>query len=113
MDLERCKLKIYDIKKMGLYDYKEHKEQNEGVSIFITALSKFLSGKNVINTKMEISTNVNVYCYDIKELDNSKGEYVIFLWLGASDANAKKVISINKNNVLGQRASSKKIMEWI
>ena len=108
MDLERCKLKIYDIKKIGLYDYKEHKKQNNNIEIFMSALSKFLCEKSFINTKMEKSTNTNIYCYDIKELNNSKGEYVIVLWLAANDADSKKIISISKDNILGQRASNKK-----
>lgn len=113
MDLERCKLKIYDIKKIGLYDYKEHKKQNNDIEIFMSSLSKFLCEKSFINTKMEKSTNTNIYCYDIKKLDNSKGEYVIVLWLAANDADSKKIISISKDNILGQRASNKKIKIWI
>lgn len=103
--MEACTLKIFDITKLALSDYKENKEKLSGVSVFFDCLFSFLNKKTLVNTKMSCSDGLDVYCYDFKKVDD---DYVVALWLAVGDAAGIGVSSLGKTSVVGSRAKKKK-----
>lgn len=103
--MEVCTLKIFDITKLALSDYKENKEKLSGVATFFDCLFSFLNKKKLINTKMSCSEGLDVYCYDFKKVDDN---YILALWLAVGDATGVGVSSLGKTSIVGSRAKKKK-----
>lgn len=103
--MEACTLKIFDIAKLALSDYKENKEKLSGTTVFFDCLFSFLNKKTLINTKMSCSEGLDVYCYDFKKIGD---DYFIALWLAVGDAAGIGVSSLGKSSVVGSRAKKKK-----
>lgn len=101
MKLEECNLKIFDITKFCLSDYKENKERLSDISKFIDPLIKFLIKKTFKNSRLSSKGNNEVYCYDIEKFDD---DYIFVLW-NSSIGNGNRVLSIPQNGNVGEKKS--------
>lgn len=93
-----CKLKLFDIEKLGLFDYT-HTPKIIGVDYFLELLKSFIKGRTATNSRMSTGRKEAVYCYDIEKLAN--GDYVVILWLGVTNSGSRKILSLPKNGVIG------------
>ncbi|MDP9704666.1 UNVERIFIED_ORG: hypothetical protein J2W64_001852 [Rahnella aquatilis] len=99
MKLEECNLKIFDITKFCLSDYKENKERLSDISKFIDPLIKFLDKKTFKNSRVSSKSTNEIYCYDIKKYGD---DFLIVLW-NSYIGNNNKVLSIPQNGNVGDK----------
>ncbi|MDU6441114.1 MULTISPECIES: hypothetical protein [Pantoea] len=102
--MDSCTLKIFEIEKLSLSDYKEHKERLNDVCVFFDSLSSFLKPRRLVNTLMA-NDETEVYCYDIKKIEN---DYLVVLWLKIADSTGFGVTSLDKTGAVGSRATRRK-----
>lgn len=96
--LSECKLKLFEIEKIGLFDYT-HTPKITNISYFIELLSSFIKGRTAKNSRMSSARKEEVYCYDIEKLAN--GDFIVILWLGVTSYGSRKILSLPKNGVIG------------
>jgi len=102
--MDSCTLKIFEIEKLALSDYKQHQEKLNDVCVFFDSLCSFLKPRKLVNTLMA-NENGEVYCYDIRKIGE---DYLVVLWLKIADASGVGVMSLDKSGTVGSRASRKK-----
>lgn len=102
--MDSCTLKIFEIEKLALSDYKEHKEKLNDICVFFDSLSSFLKPRKLVNTLMA-KNGSEVYLYDIKKIDS---DYLVVLWLKMADSTGFGVTSIDKTGSVGSRATRKR-----
>lgn len=102
--MDACTLKIFDISKLALSDYKEHKERLNDIDSFFGVMFSFLTSRKLVNTKMS-KLPMDVYCYDFKKFGE---DYILALWVGVSDGSGVGVTSLDKTGSIGSRATRKK-----
>jgi len=102
--MDSCTLKIFEIEKFALSDYKEKKEKLNDICVLFDSLSSFLKPRKLVNTLMS-KDGSEVYLYDIKKIES---DYLVILWLKIADSTGFGVTSIDKTGSVGSRATRKK-----
>jgi hypothetical protein len=96
--LSDCKLKLFEIERVGLFDYA-HTPKITDVTYFLELLRSFIKGRTAKNSRMSTARKEEVYCYDIEKLAN--GDFIVILWLGITSYGNRKILSLPKNGVIG------------
>ena len=97
-DLSNCKLKLFEIEKIGLFDYS-HTPQITKTEYFFDLLNSFIKSRKAKNSRMSSGRKEEVYCYDIEKLKN--GDFILILWLGITNNGKQKILSLPKDGDIG------------